>query len=197
MKENTSMQQQRIEGMRVAIVVTDLFEQVEMTEPRKALDEAGAKTTLVAPHDGQVQGVSHVDKGDRFNVDMTLASARPGDFDAVLLPGGALNADKLRMDTKAQAFVRAFDAADKPIAAICHAPWLLVSAGIAGGRTLTSYYTLQDDLRNAGARWLDIDSCTDRNWTTSRNPDDIPAFNRAMLELFSTYRSQAAKRRAA
>ena len=179
------MLQQRLDGMRVAILLTDLFEQVEMTEPRKALDSAGAKTSIVAPHAGQVRAMNHDTKSDVFPVDLSLDQANPADFDAVLLPGGVMNADTLRMEPAAREFVRKIDDHDKPIAVICHAPWLLVSSGLVSGRTLTSYYTVQDDLRNAGARWLDVESCTDRNWTSSRSPKDIPAFNRAMLELFS------------
>jgi protease I len=190
------MQQQRLDGMRVAILLTDLFEQIEMTEPRQALDGAGAKTSLVAPHGGQVQAMDHDTKSDTFPVDLTLEQAKAEDFDAVLLPGGAMNADKIRMDHAAREFVRKIDAADKAVAVICHAPWLLASAGLVGGRTITSYYTLQDDLRNAGARWLDVENYTDRNWTSSRNPKDIPAFNSAMIELFAS-RMAGASRRAA
>ena len=189
------MQQQRIDGMRVAILLTDLFEQVEMTEPRKALDDAGAKTSIIAPHGGQVQAMDHDTKSDTFPVDLSLDRANAADFDALLLPGGAMNADKIRMEHAAREFVRGIDDQDRPVAVICHAPWLLISAGLVAARTLTSYYTLQDDLRNAGARWLDVESYTDRNWTSSRSPKDIPAFNRAMIELFAGRASRA--RRAA
>ncbi|MBX5491370.1 MAG: type 1 glutamine amidotransferase [Chloroflexi bacterium] len=185
------MAERQLTGMRVAILVTDDFEQVEMTEPRRALDEAGAQTVLVAPKAGHVQGMRHDEKADTFPVDRTLDQARPEDFDAVLLPGGALNADALRVVPAAQAFVRAMDRAGKPIAAICHAPWLLVSAGLVQGRTLTSYHTLQDDIRNAGGRWEDRAMVRDRNWVTSRQPNDLPAFNQAMLELFAEHCARA------
>src|SRR5271169_5617851 len=148
------MPEQRLAGMRVAILVTDYFEQVEMTEPRKALEEAGAVTKIIAPKSGQVTSFKNYSKDDTFNVDITLAEANPEDFDAVLLPGGTLNADKLRMEAGAREFVKRIDEKGKPIAAICHGPWLLVSAGLVNGRTLTSYYSVQDDIRNAGGHWL-------------------------------------------
>ena len=176
---------QSIEGTRVAIVATDGVEQSELTEPRKALEKAGAQTTLVAPKSGKIQGMKHADKADELDVDATLDDVSPDDFDAVMLPGGALNADHLRVHPKAQELVRALDRAGKPIAAICHAPWLLVSAGLVKGRTLTSYHTIQDDIRNAGGRWVDEMAVVDRNWVTSRQPSDIPEFNRRMIELFS------------
>ena len=178
---------EKLQGLRVAILCTDLFEQAEMAEPRKALDEAGAKTALIAPTKGKVQGVKHDKKADEFPVDMSLddAEADPEQFDAVLLPGGAMNADALRMNEKAQEFVRAIDRSNKPIAVICHGPWLLVSAGLCRGRNLTSYYTIQDDLKNAGAHWSDREVVRDANWVSSRQPDDIPAFNREMLALFA------------
>ena len=143
----------QLQNVRVAILVADDFEQVEMTEPRKALDEAGAMTTLISPKPGQVTGMNHDVKSDAFRVDMTLEQANPDDFDAVLLPGGVLNADSLRVNPKAQNFVSQIDKSGKPIAVICHAPWLLVSAGRVKGRTLTSYPTIQDDIRNAGGNW--------------------------------------------
>lgn len=171
----------RLDGRTIAIVVTDGFEQVELTGPKAALEEAGARTVIVAPKTGMVQGFSHVDKADAFDVGQTLADARPDAFDAVLLPGGVVNADALRTDKQAQAFVRAIDQAGKPLGVICHGAWLLASAGLASGRTLTSWPSLQDDLRNAGATWLDAEVHTDRNWTSSRKPDDIPAFSRAFV----------------
>ncbi len=179
------MQGNTVQGMRVAILVTDDFEQVELTEPKKALDQAGATTKIIAPKPGQVQGMNHDVKADTFPVDMTLDQANPADFDAVLLPGGALNADSLRMEPKAQDFVRQVNNSGRPIAVICHGPWLLVSADLAKGRTLTSYYTIQDDIRNAGARWVDQELVRDGNWVSSRSPKDIPAFNKGMIELFS------------
>ena len=179
------MGQNSLDDKRVAIVVADDFEQVEMTEPRKALEQAGATTVLVAPKAGKVQGVNHDTRADSFVVDQTLDQASPDDFDAILLPGGALNADFLRAQPKAQEFVRQFDRAGKPMAVICHAPWLLVSAGLVRGRTLTSYHTIQDDVRNAGGAWQDRAVVRDGNWVTSRQPDDIPAFNREMIALFA------------
>jgi protease I len=175
-----------LSGVRVAVLLTDGFEQVEMTEPRKALEQAGASVSLIAPKPGQVQGFNHVDKGDAFPVDLTLDQANPEAFDAVLLPGGVVNADALRVIAKAQEFVRRHDQAGKPFAVICHAPWLLASAGLVKGRAMTSYHTLQDDLRNAGADWQDRELVRDANWVTSRSPKDLPAFNRGMLELFGT-----------
>jgi protease I len=180
--------QQTLNGLRVAILVADDFEQVEMTEPKKALEQAGAQVTLISPKPGQVNGVNHDQKADSFNVDMTLDQANPHDFDAVMLPGGALNADSLRMQTKAREFVLQMDRAGKPMAVICHAPWLLVSSGLVKGRTLTSYYTIQDDIRNAGGNWVDQEMVRDRNLVTSRSPKDLAAFNSAMVALFSEYK---------
>lgn len=186
------MAEKNLNGLRVAILCTDLFEQSEMTDPRKALDEAGAKTVLIAPNKGKVQGVKHDKKVDEFPVDTTLDKADPEQFDAVLLPGGAMNADALRMEPKAQEFVRAIDRAGKPIAVICHGPWLLISAGLTRGRTMTSYHTIQDDVKNSGAHWVDREVVRDANWVSSRQPDDIPAFNREMISLFAETRERKA-----
>jgi protease I len=177
-----------LEGMRVAILAADGVEDAELREPRKALDNAGAETTLFAPKEGSIQSFKHHDKADTLKVDRTLAEADPNEFDAVLLPGGALNADTLRVQSRAQEFVREMDRLAKPIAVICHAPWLLISAGCMKGRTLTSYHTIQDDVRNAGGHWQDEEVVRDRNWVSSRQPSDIPAFNREMVELFSEKR---------
>lgn len=144
-----------LEGVRVAILATDGVEDSELREPRKSLDQAGAHTALFAPKAGKIDSMNHLDKAAQFEVDRTLDQADPEQFDAVLLPGGALNADTLRVHPRAQQFVRALDAAGKPIAVICHAPWLLVSADLVRGRTLTSYHTIQDDIRNAGGKWQD------------------------------------------
>ena len=182
------MQERKLDGMRVAIIVNNDFEQVEMTEPRKALDQAGAHTTLIAPKPGQVIGMNHDKQADAFPVDMTLDQANADQFDAVLLPGGALNADTMRMNPKAQEFVRQMNDAGKPMAVICHAPWLLVSAELVSGRTLTSWPTIQDDIRNAGGQWEDREMVRDRNLVTSRGPQDIPAFNKGMIELFAEQR---------
>lgn len=176
-----------LKGMKVAILVTDYFEQVELTEPKKALEEAGATAAIVSLK-GRVQGVNHVDMADSFPVDLSLEEARPEDFDAVVLPGGALNADFLRVQPKAQEFVRKMDRDGKPLAVICHGPWLLVSAGLVKGRRITSYHTMQDDLKNAGATWEDVEVIRDRNWVSSRQPKDIPAFNREMISLFAESR---------
>jgi len=180
-----------LSGKRIAILVTDDFEQAELTEPKKALEQAGATTQIIAPKSGQVQGMKHDVKADTFPVDMTLDQANPMDFDGVLLPGGALNADALRVLPKAQAFVRAIDNQSKPLAVICHAPWLLASANLVKGRTLTSYHTIQDDIRNAGGTWVDQEMVHDRNWVSSRSPQDIPAFNRGIISLFANSRITA------
>jgi protease I len=183
-----------LEGIRVAILAMDGVEDTELRDPRKALEEAGAKTTLFAPKQGTIQSFKHHDKADQFQVDMTLAEADPSQFDAVLLPGGALNADTLRVQPRAQEFVREMDRQAKPIAVICHGPWLLVSAGCVRGRTMTSYYTIHDDIENAGGNWRDEEVVRDKNWVSSRQPSDIPAFNREMIELFSEKRRSAADR---
>ncbi|GAC1377926.1 MAG: type 1 glutamine amidotransferase domain-containing protein [Ktedonobacteraceae bacterium] len=179
------MQKKQLDGLRVAILVTDDFEQAELIEPKKALEQAGAATKIISPKPGKVQGMNHDEKADSFPVDETLDQANPGDFDAVLLPGGAVNADALRMEPKAQEFVRQVDSTGKPIAVICHGSWLLVSAGLVKGKTMTSYYTIQDDIRNAGGNWVDQEMVRDGTWISSRKPQDIPAFNQGMIELFS------------
>jgi protease I len=185
------MQEKNLQGMRVAILATNGVEQAELTEPRKALDNAGARTTLIAPKAGKIKAMKHDQIVDEFSVDMSLEDANPEEFDAVLLPGGALNADALRMENAAQEFVRYMDDSGKPIAAICHAPWLLISADLVDGRSLTSYYTIQDDVRNAGGLWMDKEVVRDQNWVSSRQPTDIPVFNREMLDLFSEHTSHA------
>jgi protease I len=168
---------------RVAVLATDGFEESELTEPVKALREAGATVHIVSQKREPIQAFKHYDKSIKVDVDKTLDEVSAERYDAVLLPGGALNADAMRTDPKAQQFVRQMNASGKPIAAICHAPWLLVSAGLANGRTLTSWPTIADDLRNAGARWVDREVVVDENLVTSRGPKDIPAFNNAMLGL--------------
>lgn len=173
-----------LDGMKVAILVSDGFEQVEMTEPRKALDSAGAHTQIVSPIDGSVRGWNHHDPADSFTVDVALKSANPDDFDALLLPGGVVNPDALRIDEKAVAFVRAFLEAGKPIAAICHGPWTLIDAGGVKGRRMTSWPSLRADLQNAGAQWSDNEVVVDHLLVTSRKPDDLPAFNLEMTKLF-------------
>ena len=178
------MEDTLLANVRVAILATNDFEESEMTEPRRALKEAGARTTLIAPKPGKLQAMKHDVKADCFDVDLALDKADAHDFDAVVLPGGALNADALRVDPRAQEFVRSIDKAGKPIAVICHGSWLLVSAGLVKGRTLTSYHTIQDDIRNAGGQWVDREVVRDRNWVSSRQPSDLPAFNREMIALF-------------
>ena len=181
---------QPLNGMRVAILVEDAFEQVEMTEPRKALDEAGAETVLVSPKTPQVQGWNHDTPADKFDVDLPLNEAKPSDFDALLLPGGVMNPDKLRTEPAAVQFVQAFADAGMPIAAICHGPWMLVETGIAKGRTMTSWPSLKTDVRNAGGNWVDEVVCEDDGVVTSRKPDDIPQFNQKMIELFAQSRNK-------
>lgn len=179
------MAEKKLEGYRVAIIATDLFEEAELMEPRKALQEAGAETKVIAPHSGEIQAVRHDAKTQKVKVDKTLNEAQAAEFDAVLLPGGAMNADALRMEPKAQQFVQQLDREGKPIAVICHGPWLLISAGLVKGRHITSYWTIQDDVKNAGANWVDEVSVRDRNWVSSRQPSDIPQFNKNMIELFA------------
>jgi protease I len=175
-----------LSGLRVAVLATDGFEESELTEPVKALREAGAQVTILSPRPGEIQGVRHdIDKTITVKVERTVAAASAEEFDAVHLPGGALNADAMRMVPEVQAFLQAMQDAGKPFAVICHAPWELVSAGLVCGRTLTSYHTIQDDIRNAGGNWVDREVVEDGNWVTSRQPSDLPAFNRAMLSLFS------------
>jgi len=178
------MAEKQLSGLKVAAITTDGVEQVELLEPKKALEEAGAQVLVVAPKAGKVQGFKHHDKADQIPVDLTLDQADPADFDAVLLPGGVINADALRMEKKAQEIVRQIDRRGNPIAVICHGPWLLISAGLTRGHIMTSWPTLQDDIRNSGAGWEDREVIRDRNWVSSRKPDDIPAFNREVIKLF-------------
>jgi protease I len=174
---------------RVAVVATNGFEESELTEPVKALRKAGAQVTILSLKPGQIQGVHHdLDKAAKVNVDRVIRDVSAVEFDAVHLPGGTVNADSLRMVPEVQAFLRAMQDAGKPITAICHAPWELVSTGLVRGRTLTSYHTLQDDIHNAGGHWIDREVVEDDNRVTSRQPDDLPAFNRAMISLFSQSR---------
>jgi protease I len=178
-----------LNGLRVAILVTDGFEQVELAEPRKALDAAGARTQVVSPKSDRVKGWNFTDWGDEIPVDVPLADARPDDFDAILLPGGVINPDKLRMDDNAVAFAQAFLDAGKPVASICHGPWTLLETGKVRGRRMTSWPSLQTDLENAGVDWQDQEVVVDGNLVTSRKPDDIPAFNREMIRLFGDGRT--------
>jgi protease I len=175
----------KLNGKRIAILATDGVEQVEMTEPRKALDAAGAKTELVSPAKGKLQAWQHHEKGDKFTVDVELDAADPNNYDALLLPGGVANPDQLRTMPKAVQFVKSFFEQDKPVAAICHAPWVLLEADVVRGRTVTSWPSLRTDLKNAGAKWVDREVVEDDGLVTSRKPDDLPAFNRKIIELFS------------
>ena len=184
-----------LDGKRVAILVAEGFEQVEMTGPRKALTDAGAETEIVSPAEGEVQGWHHFDKGDRFQVDVDVDAANANEYDALLLPGGVANPDQLRANPKAVQFVKQFVASGKPIGVICHGPWTLIEAGAVKGCTLTSWPSLKTDLTNAGAKWVDQQVVTDRGIVSSRKPDDIPAFSRKLIEEIAEGRH--AERRAA
>lgn len=174
-----------LDHFRVAILATDGFEESELTEPRRALGAAGAETEVVAPKAGEILAFRHHDKSIKVKVDRTLADAKPQEYDAVMLPGGALTADALRVVPEAKRFLRAMGEQGRPFAVIWHAPWELVSAGLAEGRRLTSYHTIQDDLENAGADWVDQEVVVDGKLVTSRQPGDLPAFNREMLRVFA------------
>jgi protease I len=180
-----------LHGKTVAILAADGFEQAELLEPRKALDQAGARTVVVSPAQGQVKGWNHENWGQSVPVDVPLDQARAGDYDALLLPGGVMNPDKLRRLPKAVQFVRDFFDAHKPVAAICHGPWTLIDAGVVKGREMTSFESIQTDLKNAGARWVDEPVVVDNGLVTSRKPDDIPAFNQMMIEEFAEGKHQA------
>lgn len=174
-----------LQNMKVAVVATDGVEEVELTEPVKALKDAGARVEIINLKHMPIQAFRHHDKGAMIGVDHGIDEVNPNDYNALLLPGGSLNADHMRRDPHVMRFIQLFDKENKPIAAICHAPWELVSAGIAQGRKLTSYESIQDDVRNAGAEWVDSEVVVDGNLVTSRKPADIPAFNREMIKLFS------------
>jgi protease I len=186
-----------LQGKKVAILVTDGFEQVELLEPRKALDEAGATTRVVSPAGKKVKGWNHKEWGNEVPVDVSLDSAKSEEFDALLLPGGVMNPDQLRMNPKAVEFVKHFAEAGKPVAAICHGPWTLLEAGAVRGRTMTYWPSLKTDLKNAGATWVDKEVVNDQGLVTSRKPDDIPAFNREMIHLFGEGRGQSQLRKTA
>jgi protease I len=175
-----------LRNQRIAVLATDGVEQVELIEPAKALRKAGARVDVVSPKAGSIQGMNHDERGDAIPVDIVLKDARPEEFDALLLPGGVANPDKLRATLEAVRFVEAFVAADKPIAAICHGPWTLINAGGVSGKHMTSWPSLQQDLINAGAIWSDEPVVKDHQLVTSRKPDDLPKFNEAMIELFAT-----------
>lgn len=179
------MAKNNLTGKRVAILATDGVEQVELTQPRQALEGAGASTMVVSPRDGTIKGWQHDKWGDQIKVDIPLSQARASEFDALLIPGGVMNPDTLRMDKSAVDFVRSFFSEGKPVAAICHGPWLLVEAGVLRGRSVTSWPSLQTDIRNAGGDWTDREVVTDEGLVTSRKPEDIPAFSKKMIEEFA------------
>ena len=185
--------EKKLRGMKVAILVADGFEQVELTEPKKALEDAGAITEIVSPADAEVQGWNHDEKADVFTVDMPLMRARSDDYDALLLPGGVRNPDRLRTMMRAVEFIDGFFATGKPVAAICHAPWTLIDSEKVKGRTVTSWPSLKSDLINAGARWVDREVVVDHGLITSRKPADIPAFNKKMIEEFAEGRHSRQK----
>jgi protease I len=181
-----------LQGKKIAILATDGFEQVELTEPKKALEDAGATTEVVSPKGGAIKGWKTQDWGDSVKVDKTLDQAKAQDYDALLLPGGVINPDHLRMEPKAVQFVKDFVATGKTVAAICHGPWMLVEAGVVKGKTMTSWPSIRTDLKNAGANVVDQEVATDGQFITSRKPDDIPAFSRAMIERLSGAKAKAA-----
>jgi protease I len=182
--ERGSMAEQKLQGKKVAILAADMFERVELEEPRKALEDAGATTEIVSIHDGEIQGFDHFDPANTIKVDKTVEEVSVDEYDALLVPGGVGNPDQLRGDENAVRFVRDFVESKKPLAVICHGPWVLVEAGVVRGLTLTSWPTLQTDIRNAGGNWVDKEVVVDSGIVTSRKPDDIPAFNEKMVEEF-------------
>lgn len=180
-----------LSDLRVAILATDGFEESELTSPAEALRNAGAKVDIVSLKPGKIQAFQHYDKSIQVEVTCTLDQVTPKEYNALMLPGGALNADSSRIEPQVQSFVRDFQSAGKPIAAICHAPWVLISSGLVRGRTLTSYKTIQDDIKNAGGNWIDEKVVVDGNWVTSRQPSDLKAFNEKMLSIFEEYGAQS------
>jgi protease I len=186
---------EQLRGKKIAFLVAEMFEEVELAEPWKALEQAGAELELLSLKDGEVQGFDHYDKAGSFKVDKTVEEVSASDYDGLVLPGGVGNPDNLRQDENAVSFVREFFEQGKPVGAICHAPWTLVEAGVVRGRTLTSFPSLQTDIRNAGGNWVDEEVHVDNGLVTSRKPDDIPAFNKKLIEEFAEGRhaAQAAK----
>lgn len=180
-----------LNGMRVAILVTDGFEQIELTSPKEALEKEGATTVIASEKSGQVQGFHHDKKADHFLVDQLFEDLDAHDFDAVLLPGGVMNSDNIRMHESARKFVQTMSDKKKPLAVICHGAWLLVSAGMVKNRTMTSWPSLQDDIRNAGGRWQDREVVIDDHWVSSRKPDDLPAFNKAFIAAIAEYKQRS------
>jgi len=185
------MSEQKLHGKRVAILAADMFERVELEQPRQALEDAGATTEVISIHDGEIQGFDHFEPATKVKVDKTVEEVSVDDYDALLVPGGVGNPDQLRGDENAVAFVRGMVEAKKPVAVICHGPWVLVEAGVVRGRKLTSWPTLETDIRNAGGEWVDAEVVVDDGIVTSRKPDDIPAFNDSMIEEFAEGRHPA------
>ena len=181
------MAERKLDGKKVAILAADMFERVELEEPRKALEDAGATTEVVSIHDGEIQGFDHFDPATTVKVDKTVEEVSVDDYDALLIPGGVGNPDQLRGDENAVAFVRGFAESKKPMAVICHGPWMLVESGVVRGRRVTSWPTLQTDIRNAGGEWVDEEVVVDDGIVTSRKPDDIPAFNRELIEAIAEH----------
>ncbi len=176
----------KLEGKKIAILVEEGFEQVELTKPREALEQEGAETHLISPNkNSEIKAWNHTEWGDKFKVDKKLSDVSAGDYDGLLLPGGVMNPDNLRVNKDAVSFVNQFMESGKPVAAICHAPWTLIETGKVKGKRMTSYHTLKTDLKNAGAEWIDEEVVVDQGLVTSRNPDDIPAFNKKMIEEFA------------
>lgn len=188
------MFEQKLNGKKVAILATDGFEQSELFEPLKALDQAGAETFIVSLKEGQIKGWNHKDWGDKIDVDLLVSEADPEDFDALVLPGGVINPDKLRVEDDVVDFVRSFLESGKPIAAICHGPWTLIETGLLKGRTMTSYHSIKTDLINAGVQWVDEEVVVDKGLVTSRKPDDLEAFCEKMIEEISEGRHEPARR---
>lgn len=178
-------------GKKIAVLATDGFEQVELTQPVEALRAAGATVEIVSPKDGEIQGFKHHDKGDKVAVDRTLNDADPSDYDGLVLPGGVINPDALRIEDEAISFIQGFTGSSKPVAAICHGPWTLIDAGVVNGRRMTSWPSLRKDLENAGAEWVDEEVVVDNGLVTSRNPDDLPAFCAKMVEEFAEGRHRS------
>jgi protease I len=192
-RDTPANRDRNLSGVKVAILATDGFEQSELLEPRKALDAAGAETRVVSPKEGKVRGWKMKEWGDEVHVDQALAKADPGDFDALVLPGGVINADALRLHPQAVSFVKSFFQAGKPVGVICHAPWALIESGVVRGHRLTSWPSLKTDLKNAGADWVDEEVVVDGKLVTSRKPDDLPAFNREITRVFAESRAAASR----
>jgi protease I len=188
-----STQNSELKGKKVAILATDGFEQVELTEPKKNLEDAGAKVYVLSIKEGKIKGWDKTDWGDSVKVDGLVSNAKAADYDALVLPGGQINPDKLRIDKPAVAFVKEFVQSGKPVAAICHGPWTLIEAGVVKGHTMTSWPSVQTDLKDAGANWVDKEVVTDANFITSRKPEDIPAFSRAIIQALSSSAQHLAK----